>query len=112
MKIKVGQRTYQINLVDNATSRALAQMLPMTIQMSELNGNEKYCYLPQSLPTCFRRVGKIQAGDVMLYGDNCIVIFYQSFVTGYAYTNIGRIENGADLAAALGSGAVQVDWSL
>ena len=33
----------------------------------------------------------------MLYGDNCLVIFYKSFDTSYSYTKIGHINNLPDL---------------
>ena len=111
MNLIIGNQTYQVRLEDNATSKALVEMLPLSIKMTELNGNEKYCYLDQSLPTNASRVTQIKAGDVMLYGNNCLVVFYQSFSSGYAYTRIGRIENVSNLAATLGSSSVQVVWS-
>ena len=33
----------------------------------------------------------------MLYGNNCLVVFYKSFNTSYSYTKIGHIENLSDL---------------
>ncbi len=33
----------------------------------------------------------------MLYGNNCLVIFYKSFKTSDSYTKIGHIENLSDL---------------
>ena len=65
--------------------------------MSELNGNEKYIYLDNTLPTNSSNPKKINAGDIMLYGDNCLVIFYKSFTTTYSYTKIGHINNLPDL---------------
>lgn len=75
--------------------------------MKELNGNEKYHYLSKSLPTNFENIGTIHAGDIMLYGDDCLVIFYESFNTSYHYNKIGHIdyENLRDL---LGDGNVTV----
>ena len=83
-------------------------MFPLTIKMSELNGNEKYYYLDKSLPSNPKKVGSITAGDVMLYGDDCVVIFYKSFSTSYKYTKIGHITNPDKLPKALGSGSVKV----
>jgi hypothetical protein len=33
----------------------------------------------------------------MLFGDNCLVIFYVSFDTGYSYLKIGHIDNLPEL---------------
>ena len=92
MTIQVGNTRYAVSLNDNATTQALTQKLPMTLKMDELNGNEKFHYLLETLPTDSQRVGRIKAGDVMLYGSDCLVIFYKDFSTSYSYTPIGRIE--------------------
>ncbi len=65
--------------------------------MSELNGNEKYVYIDNSLTTNSYKPKHIEKDDVMLYGDNCLVIFYESFDTSYSYTKIGHIDNLEDL---------------
>ena len=51
MKITVGEHQFTVTLEDNATAKTLEKHLPMTLDMSELNGNEKYRYMPFSLPT-------------------------------------------------------------
>lgn len=112
MKLKINDLVFQVSLEDNVTAKALAEILPLTINMSELNGNEKYYYLKSSLPTNVSRVSYINAGDVMLWGNNCLVIFYKSFSSGYSYTKIGHIENTSNLVSALGSGNVQVVWDI
>ena len=50
-------------------------------------------YLDESLPTNTYSPKYIEAGDVMLFGDNCLVIFYKSFDTSYSYSKIGHINN-------------------
>lgn len=84
----------------------------MTVLMSEMNGNEKYCYLSGNLPTAASNPGTIRAGDLMLYGSNCVVLFYETFQTSYSYTRIGRADNPSGLAAALGSGNVTITFEL
>lgn len=93
MKVIINGNEYTIKFEDNETARVFASLLPQEFNMSELNGNEKYIYLDFSLPTNSSNPKHINTGDVMLYGDNCLVIFYKSFNTSYSYTKIGHIDN-------------------
>lgn len=111
INITVGGRTYVATLVDNDAARAFAALMPLTVDMSELNGNEKYYYLDTSLPVESSRPGTIHAGDLMLYGSSCVVLFYETFASRYSYTRLGRIENPEGLSEALGSGSVKVTFS-
>ena len=104
MKIKIGNSTFTATLYDNATVTAFKSRLPMTVNMIELNGNEKYVDLPQSLPTIAANPGTIQNGDLMLYGSSTLVLFYKTFSTSYSYTKVGRIDDVTGLVAALGTG--------
>lgn len=108
MKIKIGNSTFTATLYDNATVTAFKSLLPMSVNMVELNGNEKYVDLPSSLPTNASNPGTIQNGDLMLYGSSTLVLFYKTFSTSYSYTKLGRIDDVSGLAAALGSANVDV----
>lgn len=110
--LMVGDHTFSATLLDNETARQLAELFPLTLKMSELNGNEKYFYLDGSLPTDSHQPGQINAGDLMLYGDNCLVLFYESFSSGYSYTRLGSVDDPAGLAEALGTGGVEVTFSV
>ncbi len=96
LKIIINNDEYELELENNDTTKELIKLLPKDYQMKELNGNEKYVYIDESLPTNSSNPGEINKGDVMLYGDNCIVIFYKSFKTNYNYTKIGHINNLPD----------------
>ena len=111
LTVTVGDTVYTTTLTDSETARALAERLPLTVDMRELNGNEKYFYLDGSLPTAVTQPGQIQAGDLMLYGDDCLVLFYESFASGYSYTPLGRLDDPAGLAEAVGSGSVTVTFA-
>jgi hypothetical protein len=108
INVIVGSKTFTATLANSETGEAFAALLPLTVTMNELNGNEKYHYLSSYLPTAAYRPGTIHAGDLMLYGNNCVVLFYETFNTSYSYTRIGAIDNPSGLAEALGVGNVSV----
>ena len=110
LKVTVGSNVFTATLHNNATVTAFKTKLPITINMKELNGNEKYYELSNDLPYNASNPGTIQTGDLMLYGSNTLVLFYQTFSTSYRYTRLGRIDNPSGLAAALGSGNVTVTF--
>lgn len=89
----IEKQSFAVHLENNETVQALQEKLPMTMTMKEFNHNEKYYEMDESLPTDEQHIGEIEAGDVMLFGDNCLVIFYESFTTSYRYTRLGRVED-------------------
>lgn len=109
--MSVGQRRFSITLADNPAARALAAQLPLTLEMAELNGNEKHADLRQALPASARVPPGIENGDLMLFGSHTLVLFYSAFSSSYAYTRLGRVDAPADLPQALGGRAVTVVFS-
>ena len=95
--VTINNKDYYLHLENNKTTEEFIKLLPSTFNMSELNGNEKYIYLDTTLPTNAQVPTEIIKGDVMLYGNNCLVVLYKSFKTDYSYTKIGHIDNLPDL---------------
>lgn len=110
MQMKIGNKEYSVVLHDNNTTKALQEILPITVKMSEFNGNEKYYHFRETLPSKPEHIGQIKTGDIMLFGDNCLVVFYKDFKTTYSYTRIGHIENTVDLEQMLGRGSVTITF--
>ncbi len=107
IEVTINNKKYKTTLEDNETVSEFLKILPQEFNMEELNGNEKYIYMDYSLPTKSSNPKYIEAGDIMLYGDNCLVIFYKSFETTYQYTKIGHIDNLANL----GNGNITVKFT-
>ena len=112
INLSINGNDFIATLEDNETTRELLNSLPLEVSMSELNGNEKYYYFDESLPTNSYRPGSISTGDIMLYGSDCLVIFYEDFDTPYSYTRLGKIDNVDNLKNALGKGNVNVTISI
>jgi hypothetical protein len=111
MWMTVGKQRFAITLTDSAAAQALSGLLPLTLEMSDLNRNEKYATLPRTLPARASRPATIRNGDVMLYGTDTLVVFYKDFDSAYAYTRLGHISDPSSLARALGPGSVQATFT-
>jgi hypothetical protein len=111
MWMTIAEQRFAITLADTETARAFAVMLPLSIDMPDLNSNEKHAELPRALPTSAIRPGMIRNGDLMLYGARTLVLFYLTFDSIYRYTPLGRVDDPSGLAQALGSGTARVTFS-
>ncbi len=97
INVSINNQKYNVTIENNETAKQFISLLPQEFSMEELNGNEKYVYMDNSLPTNSINPKHIKSGDIMLYGSDCLVIFYKSFDTNYSYTKIGHIDNLPEL---------------
>ena len=108
ISMNINDTLFTATLENNEMTKEFIRRLPMRVETLELNGNEKYYYFEEDLPSNSSRVGRIETGDIMLYGTDCLVIFYESFSTSYSYTRIGKIDNLDGLENVLGPGSIQI----
>jgi len=111
LQVRVGSAPFTATVQNNETTKAWLAQLPLSLDMEDLNRNEKFAKLPKSLPTELINPGTIQRGDILLWGNQTVVIFYETFSTSYSYTRLGKIENTKGLKEALGSGKVRITFS-
>ncbi len=110
--IQAGEKTFTATLSENETVEKFLLLLPLTVEMEDLNRNEKFYRLPKNLPTNPSNPGTIQTGDLMLWGANTVVIFYQTFSTSYPYTRLGKVDDPSGLAEALGAKKITVTFQI
>ena len=111
MWMTIGEHRFAMTLADSEAARAFVAMLPLTLDMEELNGNEKHGELPKALPTAASRPSTIRNGDILLWGSRTLVVFYQTFDSSYSYTRVGRVDDPTGLAQTLGRRGVRVMFS-
>lgn len=112
IKLNIGDSEFTATLYDTAAAKEFAARLPLTLEMQELHGNEKYYYFDSALSVDATVPESIHAGELKLYGDDCLVLFYDSFTTPYSYTDIGKLDNPDGLKEALGDEDVIIIFSL
>ncbi len=114
--IKVNSKQYNITFEDSTTSKELISKLPLCIKMEGDVSHEKYYrFSDTKFTTKSYSPNKIEKGDIMIYLDNYLVIFYETFSTSYSYTRLGKISSSIDgLEDSLGDNknAVEVYWGV
>ena len=112
MHVQIGDKIFTATLENNAAVDAFIEMMgtePVVIQMHDYAGFEKVGPLGASLPTSDVHT-TTQAGDIVLYNGNQIVIFYGP--KSWSYTRLGKIDDLSGWEEALGSGDVTVTFSI
>lgn len=114
ISMKIGDEDIAIAWEDNESVAALAELLreqPLSIQMSMYGGFEQVGPFGTSLPRDDEQT-TTQAGDIVLYSGNQIVVFYGS--NSWAYTRLGRItdKSAEELKEMLGGGDVTITLEL
>ncbi|MBS5724734.1 MAG: hypothetical protein KHW59_03010 [Clostridiales bacterium] len=112
MHVQIGDKIFTAALENNAAVDAFIEIMeagPVVIQMHDYAGFEKVGSLGTSLPTSDVHT-TTQAGDIVLYNGNQIVIFYGS--NSWSYTRLGKIDDLSGWEEALGSGDVTVTFSI
>ncbi len=108
MRIQVGGKACEVILGEGEAARALAATLPLELRMEELNGNEKHGELPVPLPTSAFAPGTIRRGDLLLWGDRTLVLFYEGLASPYRYTLIGRLADPSCLGGIEGQRQITI----
>ncbi len=112
MNVQIGDKTFTATLEDNAAVGEFIEMMkasPITIEMSDYSGFEKVGSLGRSL-TASNSQMTTEAGDIVLYSGNQIVMFYGS--NTWSYTKLGHIDDLTGWREALGSGDITAVFSL
>lgn len=106
IKMRIGDKDYKVRMAANPAAQEFAESTPFELPMSDLGANEKVYDGEDTLPTKYaKKIEKVEPGDLMLFGDKRIVLFYNSISVNDSYTRLGWVEEPGDLKETLGS-----DW--
>lgn len=112
LKITVGDQELLATFADNSSAEAFQDLLaqgPVTVSMDDYGGFEKVGSLGTTLTRNDTRI-TTQPGDVILYQGSQITIY--SGTNTWNFTRLAKINDSTDLQAKLGTGTVQVTFSL
>jgi hypothetical protein len=97
------------DLTDNAATRALVKMLPVTLDMRDHLRQEKTGNLPADLPEIKRQLG-FSAGSLGLWSGNHFVIYYKGGeVPEPGIIPLGKVEGDVSLFNRPGPVTIKID---
>lgn len=92
-------KTFRAQLEDNATARALAKRLPMTIDFEDLYSRELCSFLKEALPAEEVKRRGYEVGEIIYWPpQRCLVILYAQNSEHFGMQPVGRMS-AADVAA-------------
>ena len=94
--IKSGDYYTAVTQVSNAAKNFISN-IPVSVQMSDEGSYEKRGCGYFHFEGDAARLKQIQKGDLLVYGDSCIVIATGNFEGSSLYRKIGHINDMADL---------------
>lgn len=110
MKMTINDIAVEVSWENNDSARALAEKVkegPLTIHAEPYGGFEQVGAIGTKLPSSDTDI-TTEAGDIMLYTSDHMVIFYGS--NSWAYTRLGRItdKSESELRELLGGSGVDI----
>lgn len=105
MKIKITAKgkTATATLYDNATTRAFAKKLPLTVTMMDLYGREMCYRFPKALPTDNVNDTGYKVGEIVYYPPmHSFVIMYKQNGEEFEMQKLGRIDSGLENLSGIG----------
>ena len=114
LTMKIDGNKVAVDWEENESVAALTELVkdkPLTVQTSMYGGFEQVGSIGTSLPRNDAQT-TTQAGDIVLYSGNQIVVFYGT--NSWAYTQLGHItdKTAAQMKDLLGNGNVTIEFSL
>ncbi|WP_287050680.1 cyclophilin-like fold protein [Mesorhizobium sp.] len=97
------------DLADNEAAKSLAQMLPLTIEMSDHLRQEKTGNLPSALPELARQ-RDFSAGTLGLWSSDHFVIYHRSgLLPAPGIIRLGQITGDVSIFGRPGSVTIRVE---
>jgi hypothetical protein len=113
INIRIDGKTVAATLVDNATARDFASVLPLTLSMKDLFGREKYAALPKALTEEAPRTHGYEVGDIAYWSpSHDVAIYYHQdgeSIPSPGIIPIAKIDRGTEAFNVTGAVKVTIE---
>jgi len=76
IRLKVGNKVLTATLADNKTARDFVSLLPLTLNMNDLFGREKFGHLPRAISEEGKRTHTYEIGEIAYWSPGPDVAIY------------------------------------
>ncbi len=97
IQIKLNGKYYKAHTVISYASQNFISNFPLSVQMGDDGTNKKKGCVYFKFDGDSDKPKNIEKGDLLIYGDSCVVIATTDFVGYNQYKKIGHIDNMEDL---------------
>jgi len=113
IRLKVGNKVLTATLADNKTARDFVSLLPLTLNMNDLFGREKFGHLPRAISEEGKRTHACAIGDIAYWSPGPdVAIYYQQDgekIPDPGIIAIGKIDSGVEALNVRGSVKVTME---
>ena len=108
MRITVGDQVLTATLIDNATTRALMEKMPMTLSMMDLYGREMCYRFPEDLPAEEAGYDSFDVGDISYWTPwhSFVIVYAESGESIDNLQRVGTVDEGVEFFATTGDATV------
>jgi hypothetical protein len=93
MNVKIEGKSYKAKSTSTVTTKTFIENLPLTLQMNDVDGNQKYGCMYYKVANESTKTNKVKKGDILLSGESCVIIAYADFKSINKYVVLGHIDN-------------------
>jgi hypothetical protein len=113
IRLKVGDKVLTATLADNKTARDFVSLLPLTLNMNDLFGREKFGHLPRAISGEGKRTHTYAIGDIAYWSPGPdVAIYYQQDgekILDPGIIVIGKIDSSVEALNVRGSVKVTME---
>lgn len=103
IRIKVANQELTATLLNNATTRAFIDMLPITLPMLDLYGREMCYRFPDALPTDDVKTSGYEVGEIVYYPPrHSFVILYAQNGEHFSMQKLGTVDANVEVFDNIG----------
>lgn len=112
LEIVVNGQTFLADFEDTQAAEALAEMLPISLGMTDWQGAAKQFSLPSEFPITEEVFSSMRAGQLVLEDTSTLCLFYQNSDEGGSYTPLAVVREPEGLSQAMAGETAAISFQM